>query len=80
HLKRDNERKMGVGGLGQPTESADASNFNNNKRLPEIHLPCRRYFYFVYTTLSNRTIPLFSFVAGSVSKTGDPQLRYYPLY
>lgn len=26
HLKRDNERKMGVGGLGQPTESADASN------------------------------------------------------
>lgn len=25
HLKRDNERKMGVGGLGQPTESADAS-------------------------------------------------------
>lgn len=27
HLKRDNERKMGVGGLGQPTESADASFF-----------------------------------------------------
>ena len=28
HLKRDNERKMGVGGLGQPTESADASVFS----------------------------------------------------
>ncbi len=31
HLKRDNERKMGVGGLGQPTESADASK-NLNQR------------------------------------------------
>lgn len=29
HLKRDNERKMGVGGLGQPTESADASSLTD---------------------------------------------------
>lgn len=30
HLKRDNERKMGGGGLGRPTESADASKKRKN--------------------------------------------------
>ena len=36
HLKRDNERKMGVGGLGQPTESADASKERTSKLFYKV--------------------------------------------
>lgn len=46
HLKRDNERKMGVGGLGQPTESADAS-----KKSGVCQENCVSYFSFIYKFL-----------------------------
>lgn len=35
HLKRDNERKMGGGGLGRPTESADASKKKQHLKVLE---------------------------------------------